>query len=249
MGPISVYYLGNSGFAVELESRKTLLIFDYHNDSGDRGLTRGTVDPRDFARYTRVLVFVSHSHADHYNPIIRSWARYDNVSFIISEDVEKTFAAHRVKPGKKLVIASFKPMLTDIDVDVFGSTDLGVSYQVKVDGWSLFHAGDLNCWHWQDESTAAEARAARTAFKKIVSTIVGRKIDIAFFPVDPRQGSLYDEGALMFMTAVGPRAMVPMHFGIHYDAVDAFEEKAFATKVIKFTMRGQEHKLRPADIE
>ena len=39
-----------------------------------------------------------------------------------------------------------------------------------------------------------------------------QKIDVAFFPVDPRQGSMYDAGAGYFIMTVKPKVFIPMHF-------------------------------------
>lgn len=48
-----------------------------------------------------------------------------------------------------------------ISVKAFGSTDAGVSFMVETDGKKVFHAGDLNNWHWEDESTPQEVKRWR----------------------------------------------------------------------------------------
>ena len=53
---------------------------------------------------------------------------------------------------------------------------------------------------------------ADAEFRKVVSTISGEDIDIAFFPVDPRQGAMYEAGANYFIMSVKPRILVPMHY-------------------------------------
>ena len=42
--------------------------------------------------------------------------------------------------------------------------------------------------------------------------VAKENIDLAFFPVDPRQGSMYDAGAGYFVMTVKPKIMIPMHF-------------------------------------
>ena len=37
-------------------------------------------------------------------------------------------------------------------VHAFGSTDVGISFLVEAEGKKIFHAGDLNNWHWMDEA-------------------------------------------------------------------------------------------------
>lgn len=41
-------------------------------------------------------------------------------------------------------------------VHAFGSTDVGISFLVEAEGKKIFHAGDLNNWHWMDESSEVE---------------------------------------------------------------------------------------------
>ena len=97
-------------------------------------------------------------------------------------------------------------------MNAYGSTDEGVSFYVDFAGITLFHAGDLNLWHWRDESSVTEIESAERAFYDCVAPIPKQKIDVAFFPVDPRQGSMYDAGAGYFIMTVKPRFFIPMHF-------------------------------------
>ena len=53
---------------------------------------------------------------------------------------------------------------------------------------------------------------ADAEFRKVVSTISGEDIDLAFFPVDPRQGAMYEAGANYFIMSVKPRILIPMHY-------------------------------------
>ena len=99
-----------------------------------------------------------------------------------------------------------------ITVTAYGSTDLGISFLVDIDGLKIFHAGDLNFWHWRDESTMAEIEEAEAEFTRKVKPLSSVGIDIAMFPVDPRQGSMYEAGANYFILTAKPRLMIPMHY-------------------------------------
>ena len=113
-------------------------------------------------------------------------------------------------------------------VKAFGSTDVGVSFLVEMEGERIFHAGDLNNWHWKDESTAEEARAANLAFLReldVLSRQAG-SVDVACFPVDPRLGADYALGARQFVDKVRPRVFVPMHFWGDYGKANAFQAYA-----------------------
>ena len=54
-----------------------------------------------------------------------------------------------------IIYIKYLPMknlsLKGVKIKAFGSTDIGISFLVSVDGVDIFHAGDLNWWHWWDE--------------------------------------------------------------------------------------------------
>ena len=91
---------------------------------------------------------------------------------------------------------------------------MGVSYLVTAEGKTIFHAGDLNNWHWRDESTEEEVREAETAYLSelyyMKRTI--KSIDVAMFPVDARVGKDYMRGAEQFVGEFNVGMFVPMHF-------------------------------------
>ena len=60
----------------------------------------------------------------------------------------------------------------------FRSTDQGVSFLAEAGGTRVFHAGDLNFWHWRAESTPAEVAEARRAFDRAIAEIEGERVKI-----------------------------------------------------------------------
>lgn len=235
---ILITYLDHSGFCVAVGSH--LLIFDYYNDEAAvRELSEGIITPEELAKYERVSVFVTHSHADHCNPVIRSWAD-KHVEYILSYEVPPEYEGHRMAPGDSLT-------LNGMSVQAFGSTDLGVTYLVEVEGYAVFHAGDLNWWHWREESTPMEIEQAENDFKAIMEDVIAAAkklpmVDVAFFPLDPRQRSYYDAGAGYFAMSVHPRTLIPMHFMGRGDVALDFARKTHirGTKVVALTKRGQQ---------
>ncbi len=100
-------------------------------------------------------------------------------------------------------------------VKAYGSTDAGVSYAITLeDGSVIFHAGDLNDWHWSEESTKEEIAKAEAKFTTIVNRIAEEipEIKIAMFPVDARMGADFARGAEIFLTKVKVDNFFPMHF-------------------------------------
>jgi L-ascorbate metabolism protein UlaG (beta-lactamase superfamily) len=133
-------------------------------------------------------------------------------------DLASNAGGLRMKPGDETDIAGTR-------VAAFGSTDSGVSFLVNADGASIFHAGDFNFWHWREQSGEGEIAEAARDFKVILDTMRGKRVDIAFFPVDPRLGEGHDEGAMLYVEAVKPRYLIPMHWWGDAAAALAFSKK------------------------
>lgn len=237
---LKIHYLYNSGFYVE--TSKHILIFDYFLNSPalkTNGLPNGVIAPSDLkASEKEILFFSSHSHGDHFNSMIFSLnSCSDNINYVLSNDI---------KPNNKDCKFTFvKPYddvtLKDVRIRTFGSTDLGVSFLVRVDNINIFHAGDLNWWDWFDESDTYNLKMEQD-FKDEIDLIKKFPVAVAFFPVDPRLKDKFHLGGEYFIEKLAPKYFIPMHFGEHYEITDAFLEKVanFETKVIPIHKRGEE---------
>ena len=97
-------------------------------------------------------------------------------------------------------------------------------------GVRLFHAGDLNNWHWSEESTPQEIRKAEGDYLAEIRDLQQEAPadDVALFPVDRRMGRDYMRGALQFVERIKTRIFVPMHFGDDYEGGNAFRPQAEA---------------------
>lgn len=213
-----VSYIYHSGFSIETDEH--FLIFDY---------CKGPVKPG----HKPLLVFASHSHADHYNPEILNWQNaHPDTRYIFSSDI----LLQQKNAKIKLLSPYEETAIDDINIKTFGSTDLGVSFLVSCGGWDIFHAGDLNWWYWWGETPAEIANAERM-FKEEIAKIKGAKIDLAFFPVDPRLEHNYRVGADYFIEQIAPQVLIPMHFADSPETAEKYAEimKGSATKVIALT--------------
>jgi hypothetical protein len=133
----------------------------------------------------------------------------------------------------------------EVTVTAFDSTDLGVSFLVDFLGMRFFHAGDLNFWHWREESTMQEIEEADQEFRKAVQPISRERIDVAFFPVDPRQGAMFEAGANYFILAVKPRILIPMHYFHRTDTATEYARTASCrtTEVLAMPVYGETIRL------
>ena len=141
---MKVTYIQHSGFAVEMEDK--VLIFDYY---------RGELPA--FGRDRDVYVFVSHKHYDHYQRSIFTWTgKFPRITYILSSDVEEAVPSSAPKdnmyfmePGETLRIKAGE---SELLIETLRSTDEGVAFVVKTAGHTIYHAGDLNWWHWEEET-------------------------------------------------------------------------------------------------
>ncbi len=202
---LKLTYYHNSGFSVQAGS--TLLVFDYWEGEG-RCLPISTrIDEKFLRAFEKIYVFVSHEHMDHFDTITYEWADHGlPVQYIAAAGMPDGTRGTRMEPLQE------KQLSPDIHVKAFDSTDLGVSFLVTAYGMTIFHAGDLNLWHWREESTLREIAEAEQAFYKALEPLKEHRIDLAMFPLDPRQGSHFDAGANHFVLTHKPKVFVPMHW-------------------------------------
>lgn len=219
---VKVEYIFHSGFTVETKDH--FLVFDYY---------RGDLNLKDKKTY----IFVTHGHHDHLNEDILDLP--GDIEYIFSDDIEieSEKNIHYMKPYKSLKLDS-------LEIKTFSSTDLGLSFLVKVNGISIFFAGDLNWWSWNSD-TQEERDAMEYLFKKKIKRIEGEKIDIAFFPVDPRLAENYWLGGQYFIEKLHPLYFFQMHFGDNYDKVQPFINKMgdIHTKVVSIEGKNQVFEL------
>jgi L-ascorbate metabolism protein UlaG (beta-lactamase superfamily) len=145
-GDATVWYLGHCGFAVR--TAKHLLIFDYQERrdgpqprtrGGAAGLDTGWVDPAAIAR-DKVRVFVSHSHEDHFDPVIFGWRK-------VVPDIAYYFGWKAADdPANRYLVGPRATHAGDgLEIFTINSHHSGVpevAFLVKVDGLAVYHNGD-----------------------------------------------------------------------------------------------------------
>lgn len=213
-------YIYHSGYVIEGE--RCTIIIDYYKDSRDQYIYRSLSS---FSG--KLYVLSSHWHPDHFNKEILEWkdSRTD-IQYIFSTDILK----------KQLVTKDNAIFLNkgdiwqdeNIGIKAFGSTDIGISFLIEAEGKTIFHAGDLNNWHWDEESTPEEVQTAERHFLKELQLLAKEttQIDLAMLPVDCRLGKNYMRGAEQFVDRIQTGIFVPMHFGETYKEANAFKKYA-----------------------
>lgn len=231
-------YIFHSGFAIE--THNFTMVIDFYQDS--LGEKRGIVYDRLLSRPQRLYVLSTHGHADHFNPEVLEWRkRRSDIHYVFSRDIMdmvKSKVEHVTYLDKGDVYKD-----DFIQVSAFGSTDIGLSYKIKTEKKTIFHAGDLNNWHWNEESTEAEVKEAQDNFTEELNhlAVSTPSLDLAMFPVDPRLGKDYMLGAEQFLSKIHTKVIVPMHFDGSYEKAKAIEPIAAKYKTIALvpTCRGE----------
>lgn len=222
----NIYFIYHSGF--EVKTNNHFLIFDYFKKPAEMNeKTKQLLNMENLKKLQNVFVFSSHSHEDHFNPEILEFEKYNpQIEYVLSSDinVENKHNYNIMREGEEL-------HLRDLSIKAYGSTDLGISFLVKVDGLTIFHAGDLNWWHWKEDS-AEERSLAEVSFKSEIEKLkIENSIDIAFFPVDPRLEEYYYVGGKYFAENIKPKMLIPMHFADNLTVTGKFKDKMKGTSV------------------
>ena len=237
-------YIYHSGFAIEANS--VTIIIDYFKDSSPTVYNEGIVHDYLLNKPGKLYVLSTHSHPDHFNPEVLTWkAKRPDITYIFSSDILEN---NKAKKEDAIYIKKGEVYQdSDIRVEAFGSTDIGVSFLIDIQTWRFFHAGDLNNWHWSEESTPEEIEQANTDFLNELHYLHERvtEIDLSMFPVDNRMGKDYYKGAQQFVEQIKTSIFVPMHFDETYKEADAFESIAEANgcQFLKITHRGETFEL------
>lgn len=220
-----ITYLSHSGFLVELE--KAYFLFDFY---------KGELPELDAGK--NLFVFVSHAHYDHYRrDIFELRERIPGTCFVLSDDIKAEEEENVIYMG-----ANEEKYVNGCKIRTLRSTDEGVAFLVQYDGYVIYHAGDLNWWHWEEESKVYNTMMRRN-YQHEINKLNGVKIDVAFVPVDPRLGEQYCWGLDCFMKRTDTQMVFPMHFWENYGIFDrlALESctKEYADKIQHITGDGQ----------
>ena len=235
-----IYYIYHSGFAIETKNH--FLVFDYYKDfikNDELKQPSALLASENIKNMKNFFVFSSHSHEDHFNSSILDWDDYNNdIQYIFSKDIR----IDENKSNYSFIEEGEEKLFKDVYIKAYGSTDIGISFLVKVDGLTIFHAGDLNWWHWKEDSLE-EQIIAESLFKANIEKLKEEQcIDIAFFPVDPRLEESYYIGGEYFAKEINPQLLIPMHFGHEVSITKKFADrvKKLNVKAVEINYSGQE---------
>lgn len=232
-----VTYLGHSGFLAE--TQQAYYLFDY---------IRGEIPVLKKGR--PLYVFASHSHGDHFIQEIFGGEKVPEADgYILSYDIKKKFRRSGVRwledkkdrlfwamPGNEIALPGCR-------VRPLKSTDLGVAYLIQEEACTIYHAGDLNWWHWEGEALSWN-RNMEVNYKRIIDSIKECQVDLAFVPLDPRLGTAYWYGMEYFLNRVSVKHVFPMHFWEDYSVIERYlAEHGGKGQIQKIEREGQSYEF------
>lgn len=215
-----VTYLGHSGFLVETGA--AYYLFDY---------IRGNLP--EFAGEKPLYVFASHVHGDHFSEMIFEAGLQKRVEkYILSSDIleaqdsetqKREWMQNEETIAKIVWISEGEDIsLQEFSVKAIHSTDIGVAFLLhEKNGTCIYHAGDLNWWHWDGEPDPWNPDMEK-AYKKEINALADEVVDIAFVPVDPRLEYAYSYGLSYFLEKVQAKHVFPMHFWGDYEIIPRY---------------------------
>ena len=214
---MKITYIHHSSFCVELEN--SILLFDYFKG-----------DLPKFDTNKKLYVFASHFHEDHFDKYIFDIQNvHPDVTYILSKDIKRHRSKY-IKAAKNSVILNFNENISidDMKIKTLESSDIGVAFLIEIEGKVIYHAGDLNWWHWEGENSDEENKYAENKFKDGIDKIKGLDIDLAFVPLDPRQGDFYYLGFNYFMENTNTKVAFPMHMWGDFSLCKTFKSSEYA---------------------
>lgn len=249
---MQVIFIHHSCFLVEVDDK--VLIFDYFDGEKLNGYTFTGKIP-EYEPDTKIYMFASHSHKDHYDMDILRWAeKYTNIKYIFSKDIKISpnfLKKHGIDPmvrEKVTFVSSDKQYkVDDLHIKTLRSTDAGVAFYVESNGISLYHAGDLNNWKWDGAGELTNGVQERS-YKFQIRMLKGLPINLAFVPVDPRQGMYMYDGLEFFLQETEAEVVFPMHMWQDYSGISRFKGKisniGMAERIVDIERENQEFFIR-----
>lgn len=244
---MQVIFIHHSCFLIEVDDK--VLIFDYFGGERVNGYTFTGKIPS-YAPDTKIYMFASHSHRDHFDMDILRWSgQYPNIRYILSKDIrisphflEKHGIDPKVREQVQFVTAGKRYEVDDLVIETLASTDAGVAFYVTTNGVSFFHAGDLNDWKMEGAGDLINGKQER-AYRHEIRKITDKPINLAFVPMDPRLGPYQSLGIDFFLKNTDAEFVFPMHMWQDYSAIAAYKKKisnlGMAQRVIEIERENQ----------
>ena len=226
---MQVIFIHHSCFLIEVDD--AVLIFDYFDGEHVEGYSFKGRIPQ-YAPDTKIYLFASHSHRDHYDMETLRWAeKYDNIHYIFSKDIRISpnfLKKHGINPLVRQKVTFVQPNkkyeVDDVSVTTLRSTDAGVAFYVSMNGVNILHCGDLNDWQFEGAGDLINGRM-RKNFRHEINKISDKPVNIAFVPMDPRLENHQFEAIDYILKNTDAEFVFPMHMWQDYSGIEEYKRR------------------------
>lgn len=242
-----VIFIHHSCFVAEVDGK--VLIFDWFAGERVSGYQFNGVLP-EYEPDTPIYIFASHKHRDHFDmDVLHLAERYSDIHFIFSKDckmsrnfLKKHGFAENITEKIIYVTPGNRYQVSELTVETLRSTDAGVAFLVQVNESVLFHAGDLNNWKWDGAGELVNGMMELN-YKAQIKRLYGRKIHLAFIPLDPRLKEYQFLGMEYFIKNTQTDYIFPMHMWQDYSGIAEYKQqisdKALAEHIVDICHENQ----------
>lgn len=226
---MKVVFIHHSCFVVEIEDK--VLVFDYFGgDKVKEYRFQGQLP--EYPKDTKLYMFASHSHHDHYDLDILRWTqKYPNIQYVFSKEIRVSpnfLKKHAIDPKVRERIHFVAPdknyEVDDMNIFTLRSTDIGVAYYVDIHGTGIFHSGDLNDWRWEGAGELVNGKIQRS-FQHEIRKLAELPITCAFVPMDPRLQMHQFRGIDYVLKQTAAKYVFPMHMWQDYSGIREYKKR------------------------
>lgn len=169
----------------------------------------------------KLYIMATHSHGDHYSPCIfdaHFTSHTGGVEYIFHEELRESVR----REGVIFLATEGEWSDEEVKIKAFGSTDCGGSFYVEVEGYRIFHAGDLNNWHWNEEAAEVYIQLYEADWQRELRRVSEsiHALDLLMFPTDLRLGRDYLKGLRELLAVVEVKYLAPMHLNGKLDPAE-----------------------------
>ncbi len=209
-GEAVLWYMGHCGWGIKTKNH--FLVFDYWsrgNEPPEPLLANGRINPAELAGQN-VEVFATHEHQDHFDKAIFEWSKgIDDITYIygfVADSLPQYRETGYDGPGYIYTAPRDQKTVDGMEIVTLRANDAGVGFLVKVDGLTIYHAGDHAGWlEGQKDGYTSEI--------DYISQYAD-EVDFAFLNVSgchTRDKCALDEGNDYTISKLKPRFLVPTH--------------------------------------
>lgn len=247
MGPLGMTWLGQSGYRYEFPTGIVVCIDPYLSYATASGQTRERLTPivLPASQLAADVVITTHDHVDHFDEhSLRPIAERPATVFVGPSSCREHWLAMglprerflRLDRGESLTVAGVRLTATHAEHSSGRARD-AIGVVMEGGGCRVYQVGD-------SEYVAPVVEGAR-----------GLRPDLMTVPINGRGGNMDHRQAAQLTQAVGPRVVIPMHYGMFatntadpQDFIDACRELGVAAR-IAVLVAGRRFDLETAEDE